>query len=106
MERIEQVNDAVHLYVNNAWFPARAALAPNADANAQADVSGSPVLTDRLGPASWQGPVPERAPPEPATAVLRGQNWQHPNWPVSCFPERRGLRKLRLATAPCYSREQ
>ena len=58
MERIEQVNDAVRMYVNNAWFPARAALAPNADANAQVDISGTPVLTDRLGPATWQGPVP------------------------------------------------
>jgi hypothetical protein len=58
MERIEQVNDAVRIYVNKAWFPARAALAPGADANSQQDVSGEPVLTDRLGPASWAGDVP------------------------------------------------
>jgi hypothetical protein len=58
MERIEQVNDAVRIYVNRAWFPARAALAPGADSNAQTDVTGEPVLGDRAGPAAWQGDVP------------------------------------------------
>ena len=58
MERIERVNDAVHIYVNQSWFPTRAALATDADANAQDDTTGSAVLTERLGSASWQGPAP------------------------------------------------
>ena len=74
MERIEQVNDAVRMYVNNAWFPARAALAPNADANAQADISGSPVLTDRLGPASWRGAVPGNS--EIFAATTFSERWE------------------------------
>ena len=39
MERIEQVNDAVRMYVNKAWFPARAVLAPGADANRETATS-------------------------------------------------------------------
>jgi GT2 family glycosyltransferase len=74
MERIEQVNDAVHMYVNTSWFPARAALAPGADANAQDDVTGSPVLTDRLGPASWRGPVPAKS--EIFVATPFSERWQ------------------------------
>jgi hypothetical protein len=73
MERIEQVNDAVHMYVNEAWFPARAAVAPGADATTGQDVTGSPVLTDRLGPASWQGPVP--ADSEVFAAITFSDRW-------------------------------
>jgi len=62
------------MYVNNAWFPARAALAPGADANAQVDTSGTPVLTDRLGPATWQGPVP--AAREIFVATTFSERWE------------------------------
>jgi hypothetical protein len=58
MERIERVNDAVRIYVNQSWFPARAALSTNADANAQSDTTGTAALTEQLGPATWRGPAP------------------------------------------------
>ncbi|HUP74442.1 MAG TPA: glycosyltransferase [Acidimicrobiales bacterium] len=74
MERIQQVNDAVRMYVNKSWFPARAALAPGADANAQDDITGSPVLTERLGPASWQGPI--SADSEIFVATPFSERWQ------------------------------
>jgi hypothetical protein len=73
MERIEQVNDAVRIYVNRAWFPARAALAPGADASTQDDVTGEAVLTDRLGPASWQGELP--ADREAYAALTYSERW-------------------------------
>jgi hypothetical protein len=74
MERIEQVNDAVHMYVNKSWFPARAALAPGADANSQDDITGSPVLREQLGPASWQGQV--AADSEVFVATPFSERWQ------------------------------
>jgi hypothetical protein len=62
------------MYVNKSWFPARAALSPGADANAQDDVTGTPVLTDRLGPAAWRGPVP--ADSEVFVAIPFSERWQ------------------------------
>ena len=55
MERIEQVNDAVRMYVNKAWFPARAVLAPGADANANDDVTGSAALPRAFGGGELAG---------------------------------------------------